>query len=830
MKHLVAIRSSATVVFLAVMVGLLAIGTLVGAFAGSPSAWAAVDDGQPGASPEAASRSAVRIGEQATTSKMLRTIKHPGSRGPVIEIEDMDPAILVNEETVRIRVHLAGVKSSTPLRLAAFVRADPFEDMSSTDEFLDGHGRYGWSAGELTLTQQQTETASGEDGLRIDFELNAQDLPMWNPSAWGPYGVEIRALGTGANFAHSDTSAYGLLLWYPEGAVGETRLNLLLSGPEDRWSEAMPAIGARVGLTYALTPTQIRMLADAPNSRGTEVVVVPEESADLSMLAAAKQYSLYKLAAKTRSVFSPAEVDDRRGVGRAESTDEDSSSLDESVSGVNQNQPERVPGTQDLGGKSSDGQTAGSEEPSSTSGASSSPLETVRFDHLNLIENAVIATEGWLSLDALNLVEDDPVLSSPDGIPEQANSRGTPTSKVMISATDGQTLPSTTRDPAARVLLDSYGPLAEIMGEPASSEADEFRQNQRIRALTALATLEDIHDFLYLWANINYAAPSADLETRIDAALDAPWIVETPLSALLRGPASSVSRETIGEVTHPDAAATIERLTDVTEAVDFATAVVGASPNGANSDGEDDPLRPYVRPVLATAAAGLTLEERTARVDNVVQMLTEQFDVIQVAPTRTVNVMNRNAEFPVTLTNIGDFPVKALVSLEAEDARLQAPKWVEVTIPAKGNVVAQIPIVAVGSGDVKVLVTAKTDSGTILDASQLVDVRVRAGLEDTLTWVVAIILGLLFLVGLIRTLRKGRRKTPAAANTSTKYATSTRPTMSSGPDTTHSLTTRPRAAAAPSSKKHGRLLSKDVSKYPVDKSGPTVEKGLGSNE
>ena len=56
------------------------------------------------------------------------------------------------------------------------------------------------------------------------------------------------------------------------------------------------------------------------------------------------------------------------------------------------------------------------------------------------------------------------------------------------------------------------------------------------------------------------------------------------------------------------------------------------------------------------------------------------------------------------------------------------------------------------------LVVAKTADGTILDASQEVNVRVRAGLEDALIWTIGGVAAVLFVVGLVRTLRKGRRR------------------------------------------------------------------------
>ena len=61
---------------------------------------------------------------------------------------------------------------------------------------------------------------------------------------------------------------------------------------------------------------------------------------------------------------------------------------------------------------------------------------------------------------------------------------------------------------------------------------------------------------------------------------------------------------------------------------------------------------------------------------------------------------------------------------------------------------------AIGSGDIEVTYKVTTPDGVVLDDSQTVTVRMRAGWEDAITAVIASLFGLLFLVGITRSLRK----------------------------------------------------------------------------
>ena len=75
---------------------------------------------------------------------------------------------------------------------------------------------------------------------------------------------------------------------------------------------------------------------------------------------------------------------------------------------------------------------------------------------------------------------------------------------------------------------------------------------------------------------------------------------------------------------------------------------------------------------------------------------------------------------------------------------------------ARGQVRPIVP--AIGSGDIEVDYRVSTPDGSVLSESAPVLVRMRAGWEDALTITAAGALGLLFVGGLVRTLRSRARE------------------------------------------------------------------------
>ena len=145
-------------------------------------------------------------------------------------------------------------------------------------------------------------------------------------------------------------------------------------------------------------------------------------------------------------------------------------------------------------------------------------------------------------------------------------------------------------------------------------------------------------------------------------------------------------------------------------------------------------------------------------------------DAVGVEPVGDLNLIARSGEFPVRVTNSLDQPVTVVVGLRPGDARLVPEKSVEVTIPAQGVERVLIPVHAVQSADVDVAVEVRTAQGVLVDDSTVFQVRVRADWEGIGTAVIGALLALGVVIGLIRTIRRGRTARRSA------------PVVTAGPD------------------------------------------------
>lgn len=589
-----------------------------------------------------------------------------------VRINSVSPSVLTNEPEVTIDLHIANLDPGTGARATVLMSADPMTSVEQSDGFLAGEYLPVWSTDELELTAQQQQDASTPEGIDLSVVIDSWRLPLWNPQAWGAYGLEAWVVGAGSAADGRAPHDRSLLLWYPEGSTQTASMNVLISGESRQDAPPMWESLVRDGVTVALTPTQLSSRPPQAPKLSAEVLLVPEHNADLSMLSTTGQTELAKLAADSRK---------------------------------------------------------------------SSAVRAVN-EQLAVLSEPLLAHGGWLTPRVLEAASGSPVLTAPQGVAKE--SQFAVNSVYRADPTTG----AFTSEPSGQIVVDSWGDLTALLGEATDSE---FLLTQRIRAFTAISVAGGAEENPYLWANLTSVSEQPDMSTLLAAIFDVPWITPVSLAQVLEGPTSQVSRETISFETVEPVQATTELMARVSRALSLASAVLGAPP-WTDQDG-----RVVQSQLLSTATAGLSLTERTERVASVEAELNKRFDTIRITPIRTVNVLNSEADFPVTLSNSGEYPVQVEVNLQAEDSRLQVKAPTTLTVPPGGNAIAQVPVVAVGAGDVSVKITASAADGTVLDDSQEVLVRVRPGLEDTVTWTAAAVLGAFFIWGLIRTLRKGRR-------------------------------------------------------------------------
>ena len=137
-----------------------------------------------------------------------------------------------------------------------------------------------------------------------------------------------------------------------------------------------------------------------------------------------------------------------------------------------------------------------------------------------------------------------------------------------------------------------------------------------------------------------------------------------------------------------------------------------------------------------------------------------QLETIHVSTTSTMSLISESSALPVQVTNGFHQPVTVTVHLDVPDTRLRAPSPVEVTLPGSSTTTVSVPVEAHGSGNLDVEVTVTNADGTVVGAKDVLRVRVRADWENVGTVVIAGAVGLVFLIGLVKSVRDGRRSKP----------------------------------------------------------------------
>ncbi|GAA2239777.1 hypothetical protein GCM10010401_10380 [Rarobacter faecitabidus] len=124
-----------------------------------------------------------------------------------------------------------------------------------------------------------------------------------------------------------------------------------------------------------------------------------------------------------------------------------------------------------------------------------------------------------------------------------------------------------------------------------------------------------------------------------------------------------------------------------------------------------------------------------------------------------VNLISASGLLPVTLANRLDQDVTVNVSLVPDQARLIAEPVTGVRVPAGSQTSVDIPVRAVGSGDVHVEVRLVSSAHRVVATPASFEVRVRADWESRGTILVGGLLALALIAGIFRTIRRGRAST-----------------------------------------------------------------------
>ncbi|GAB4087274.1 DUF6049 family protein [Myceligenerans cantabricum] len=247
--------------------------------------------------------------------------------------------------------------------------------------------------------------------------------------------------------------------------------------------------------------------------------------------------------------------------------------------------------------------------------------------------------------------------------------------------------------------------------------------------------------------------PDADAVDTVLAALDAAsWVDLAPLDRLLEADAPAVERTPLEDDKVTKRELDVHEVGRIdwirTKIIDFSSIADDPAELRRNS------LRHLVAPL--SVAYRTDAEQRQTAVEDGIAYTRKLLDAVTVIPREEINLISDRGDLPVRVRNGLDTAVTVTVLLRPDSPRLTVSGPVSGTVPSGKEMDLPIPVEAIGSGDVTVTSQLLAPSGVQLGSESSFEVRVRAGWEEVGTWIAAGLVGLLFLAGIWRTVRRGR--------------------------------------------------------------------------
>ena len=357
------------------------------------------------------------------------------------------------------------------------------------------------------------------------------------------------------------------------------------------------------------------------------------------------------------------------------------------------------------------------------------------------------------------------LLVGPGELPSPAVLTYTPTGRTEVTASgDEVTVLVPDERLSGAFVTGRVGPADEGAGRVTGAVAA-----QDLLAELAVITRERPADARHMLVTVprDWTPDPAVAKAQLGAILRAPWVHAEPVTALIGAADPGVDRGTLPSRRVDSTEVSPAALDAVRSAVELRERLVTIvpDPEALLGDVELELLAP------ASVAWRTDPTGRTAAVNRSRTATDAVRAGISVPQSPGVLLVSPTGDLPVDVINSLSQEVTVLVALVPGDRRLIADEAVPVTIPPDSMVTVPIPVHAVQSADVDVTVELRTAEGTVISNTTHFTVQVRAEWESIGTAVIAALLGIGLVIGLIRTVRRGRARSRAE------------PQAQAGPDT-----------------------------------------------
>lgn len=736
------------------------------------------------ASASAPSASLLGLAPQSTTRPQILGDAGQAS-GIDVRINRLEPRVITSQHNLQVSgvVRNLSDKPVTNPSLDAYVQTYSPVTAPELSSYLSGQSWQGRRVHAGTLEATIAPHTEQTFHITIPFE----SLPFGSDFEWGPRGITI--VVEGDETRGSDRS---ILVWDSGYSLEPTRANVLLP-----WTESTPqtptdsysilSAASMTGVTFATdSDTLLRELTVPEDQSSSRAFPSVSSSAASPSTSSSSEASASPSASSSPTVRSEAEITADRNTRAAfiqtffERTKElvalPSHDADLSLATTLNNDavmdylassrasvPTSVSKVKALLPSSrskvstSPSSSASSSNTSSPSESSQSPSATASPDSSSassdkdnsgptLISNVSWPTSQSWGTQALNSKYASTVIAPPGQLAPSSEQNFTSMAKVKLSS-DGQTHTGDSAQPGDTVTaLASIDNLSELLSWDAQSVDDELDTQQFLTALTAMITRERPNFSRTLFVPLQRGSSLDENRVeRVRAILDNRWVKGTSFSELVNSEATDIERNPVEDAHFSDSLRS--QTAGLSGAYSNALPLADATENV-------DAARLQLNSAVASALQADAGDQQSQTITANTQALDAFRSSVSVESSNAVNLINKSANFPVRVRNSLPWPVNVEVTLLPSDPRLRVTSTGTATIPANSSSNVDVPVTAIGSGDIRVTYKVSTPSGAVLDDSQKVLVRMRAGWEDAATAVVTVIVGIAFLGGIIRTIRR----------------------------------------------------------------------------
>lgn len=281
----------------------------------------------------------------------------------------------------------------------------------------------------------------------------------------------------------------------------------------------------------------------------------------------------------------------------------------------------------------------------------------------------------------------------------------------------------------------------------ATSEQEWQEALARASALLAASSAADAADVPLIALSRDRLGNSLRLLDLLGAIEALPWARGGSLAAA--GTASGPAVTVVDAPLAPERSAEVGRLLDA-EAADRAFAAVAVEPALITDERRLE--------LLAALSLGWQ-EEATSAAETFLAQSAELRSSVQIVEGSTITLLADRTSLPVTVQNDLDVAVRIFVSVDPANARLRVEEpRVEAIIEPQSQARALVPVQSLTNGDVAIVVTLLDANDAVVGSPASVQLNLQAGWETAAIVVLGAAVGGLFVVGLIRDIRRRRSR------------------------------------------------------------------------